>query len=54
MRVSAVFARMVKRVYGVFYSSLKAFGWSISIPDISQSNSLQVRFLTSDSFLGHW
>ena len=30
-----------------------AFGWSISIPDISQSNSLQDRFLTSDLSLGH-
>ena len=36
-----------------FYSALSAFGWSISIPDISQSNSRQERFRTSDCFLGH-
>ncbi len=30
-----------------------AFGYSISMPDISQSNSLQVRFLTSDLSRGH-
>ena len=30
-----------------------AFGCSISMPDISQSNSLQVRLRTSDLFLGH-
>ena len=30
-----------------------ALGWSISMPDMSQSNSLQDRFLTSDLSLGH-
>jgi hypothetical protein len=38
----------------IFYSDFRALGWSISMPDISQSNSLQERFLTSDCFLGHW
>ena len=36
-----------------FHSALRALGWSISIPDISQSNSRQERFRTSDCFLGH-
>ena len=30
-----------------------ALGWSTSMPDMSQSNSLQDRFLTSDLSLGH-
>jgi hypothetical protein len=38
----------------ISHSDFRAFGWSISMPDISQSNSLQERFLTSDCFLGHW
>ncbi len=36
-----------------FYSVFNAFDWSISIPDISQSNSRQERFLASDCFPGH-
>src|SRR5699024_5985678 len=37
----------------VFHSALRALGWSISIPDISQSTSRQERSRTSDCFLGH-
>ena len=42
-----------KKLYFLVYDVLIAFGCSISMPDISQSNSLQVRFLTSDLSRGH-
>ena len=39
--------------HALFHVDLIAFGCSISMPDISQSNSRHVRFRTSDLFLGH-
>ena len=41
----------LSKVHHAFYSALRAFGWSRSIPDISQSNSHQERYRTSDCFL---
>ena len=54
IRKSDIFlCRIFTGIQMLFYSALSAFGWSISIPDISQSNSRQERFRTCDCFLGH-